>query len=231
MFDAVFEHVVGGACGALVSFLFFVLAWWRFRQGESDEVVVHAHYFKETKEGPCMMVRTVLPPEHLSAVWTSPVGQKIIGKMISIAKKAGTSVVSPADERQFGLILNCLNFLAGSCSLSPHKREMWVMALTWEPSRLVKQRCLRVLLIKKVDLEKYFGGAGRTEIVLVERPFYGFRLLALQEMGRLWMNKGVGADDMKNLFPLLEISLGLHPEEEEALLAGPVAPFIPGGAK
>jgi len=82
----------------------------------------------------------------------------------------------------FEIVNDIVNSVAGSLASSPFPRDQWLMALTCEDRRVVRKCCIRVLLVRRADLERLESWEWCRTHILVEAWYHYWRIVTLHQI-------------------------------------------------
>jgi hypothetical protein len=119
--------------------------------------------------------------------------------------------------------------VAGSLAASSFPRDQWLLAITCEDRKVVRKCCIRVLLVRRSDLERLVSWEWCQAHILVEEWYHYWRIVTLHQIALSFQaeeahRKQARAEDIReNLLPLVDrqahhprirrLSLGINVEE------------------
>ena len=122
-----------------------------------------------------------------------------------------------------------VNSVAGSLASSPFPRETWLLAVTCEDRKVVRKCCIRVLLVRRDDLDRLASWDWCRDHVLVEEWYHFWRIVTLHQIAVRYQQEQArqeqarGQDIRQNLLPLVDsqahhprvraLSLGINTQE------------------
>jgi len=137
----------------------------------------------------------------------------------------------------YEIVNDFVNSVSGGLASAPFRREPWALAVTCEDRKVVRKCCIRVLLIRRDDLQRLASWDWCREHVLVEEWYHFWRIVTLHQIALRFQEEQerqsqARAQDIKeNLLPLVDsqahhprvrpLSLGIN--VEEPIIKPPVA--------
>ena len=80
-----------------------------------------------------------------------------------------------------GLTNQIVNSVAGSLASSPFPREPWLLAVTCEDRKVVRKCCIRVLLVRREDLDRLASWDWCRDHILVDVWYHFWRIVTLHQ--------------------------------------------------
>ncbi len=243
---AILEDVLGKIgtilVGVAVAWVVFFSQLRKFWLGDSDDLLVQAHYLLPRGEKYLLAFRTVVPPTTVKRLFDNDAAQRLIRRL---AKE--TTIDQPILQSDghlgFEIVNDILNYISGHLAVSPLPRSEWLMVTTCEDRRVAKKKCVRVFLIKPDDLSRFRDARFMQEKVAVESPWHFFRVVALHRIANdpEWvesMNSNQVSKSTREQFlieprakhpRIRQVSLGLP--ETESSTKEPIEPNWPEATK
>ena len=168
-----------------------------------------------------LLLRTLLE-ENASNVWLNEYG---VSRVLSAARlttreKQFLSITQQHDRDLVMIaVLNVLSerfseaFVARAVGIST-KTDAFLYGLTWERYGEMKTQKLRVIVIKRSDLESMFEARSRTDEIGVVEESHRPRLMTLRRMYELWTSSSQTDRDM-----IREVELGMPTYAEHPYVA------------
>jgi hypothetical protein len=221
----------------VIGWLVLYRQWRQLTQGKSDQVIFSANLFTplETQNPPpadggryLLQLRTVLAPKTVDQLLDNVALRRL---MRNLAEQA--TLVDPLLATEgtagFEIVNDIVNCVSGSLASSPYRRDQWLMAVTCEDRRVVRKCCIRVLLVRRADLERLASWEWCRGHVMVEAWYHYWRIVTLHQIALHFreeearQEQGSAQDIKANLLPLVDrqahhpririLSLGLNVEE------------------
>ena len=82
----------------------------------------------------------------------------------------------------FEIVNDVVNSVAGSLASSPFPREPWLLAITCEDRKVVRKCCIRVLLVRRDDLDRLASWDWCRDHILVEEWYHFWRIVTLHQI-------------------------------------------------
>jgi hypothetical protein len=234
------HKLVEGLFQAVVVLLlgwFVVFRHWRqLAQGRSDQVVFSANLLTPIVDRPPpgepekyqLQLRTVLPPKTVDQLLDNLALRQLIRRLAEAATLTDP-VLATDGTAGFEIVTDVVNNVSGTLASSAFPREHWLVAVTCEDRRLVRKRCIRVLLVRRVDIEKLASWDWCCNHILVEEWYHFWRIVTLHQIALRFrdeqsnQDRARAQDITKGLLPLVDaqafhpriraVSLGINTNE------------------
>ena len=232
-----FEGLIQAATVVLIGWLVLYRQWRQLIQGKSDQVIFSANLFSPlghdhqgSRSGDLyvLQLRTVLPPRTVDQLLDNVALRRALRSLAEQATLADP-ILATEGTAGFEIVNDIVNSVSGSLASSPFPREPWLMAITCEDRRVVRKCCIRVLLVRRIDLERLTDWAWCREHILVESWYHYWRIVTLHQIAvrfaeeQAHQAQGNASDIQGNLLPLVDqqahhprirlLSLGLNVAE------------------
>jgi hypothetical protein len=211
--------------------------WRQINQGKSDQIVFSANLFTRldpTAEHSAnngrylLQIRTVLPPKTINELLDNTALRRQIRHLAEQATITDP-ILATEGTAGFEIVNHIVNCVSGHLAISSFRRDQWLMAVTCEDRRVVRKCCIRVLLVRRADLEQMVSWDWCRDHVLVEAWYHYWRVVTLHQIARRFQEEqatqreGTATDIQGHLLPLVDrqahhpririLSLGLNAEE------------------
>jgi hypothetical protein len=222
--EKLFEGLFQALAVVVIGWLVLYRQWRQLTQGKSDQVVFSANlltplgehdHSSADSERYLLQFRTVLAPKTIDQFLDNVALRRL---MRSLAEKA--TVVDPilATEGTAGyeIVNDIVNSVSGSLASSAFRREQWLLAVTCEDRRVVRKCCIRVLLIRRGDLERMASWEWCRGHVWVEEWYHYWRIVTLHQIALRFheeqqrQKQSRDRNIRENLMPLVD-SQAQHP--------------------
>jgi hypothetical protein len=182
---AILEDVLGKIgtilVGVAVAWVVFFSQLRRFWVGDSDDLLVQAHYLLPRGEKYLLVFRTVVSPTTVKKLFDNDAAQRLIRRLAK-ATTIDQPILQSDGHLGFEIVNDILNHISGHLAVSPLPRSEWLMVTTCEDRRVAKKKCIRVFLIRPEDLTRFRDERFMQEKVTVESPWHFFRIVALHRI-------------------------------------------------
>lgn len=222
--EKLFEGLLQAIAVVVIGWLVVYRQWRQLTQGRSDQVVFSANLLTPVDgdgDNPAaggryvLQLRTVLPPRTIDQLLDNVALRRV---MRGLAEQATITepVLATEGTAGFEIVNDVVNNVAGSLASSPFPREPWLLAITCEDRKVVRKCCIRVLLVRRADLERLASWDWCRDHILVEEWYHLWRVVTLHQIARRYqgeqaaLEQGRGADIQANLLPLVD-SQAHHP--------------------
>ena len=128
-----------------------------------------------------LQLRTVLAPKTVDQLLDNVALRRL---MRSLAEQATLvdPILATEGTAGFEIVNDIVNSVSGSLASSPFRRDQWLLAVTCEDRRVVRKCCIRVLLVRRGDLERMTSWEWCREHVLVEEWYHYWRIVTLHQI-------------------------------------------------
>ena len=92
----------------------------------------------------------------------------------------------------FEIVNDIVNSVSGGLASSPFPRDQWLMAVTCEDRKVVRKCCIRVLLVRRADLERMASWDWCREHILVEVWYHFWRIVTLHQIALRFQEEQAG---------------------------------------
>jgi len=239
------EGALQAVAVVVIGWLVLYRQWRQLTQGRSDQVVFSANLLTPLG-GPAagsagderyvLQLRTVLPSRTIDQLLDNVALRRL---MRSLAES--TSVVDPilatTGTAGYEIVNDVVNCVAGGLASAPFPRDNWLLALTCEDRKVVRKCCIRVLLVRRTDLERLVSWEWCREHIMVESWYHYWRVVTLHQIALRFQDEqkhrseSRAQDISENLLPLVDsqahhpriraLSLGIN--VDEPVIRPPVA--------
>ena len=238
--------------GLLQAVVVVVLGWlvlyrqWRqLTQGRSDQVIFSANLLTPIEPAAAgspggdryvLQLRTVLPPRTVDQLLDNVALRRLTRRLAEQASLADP-ILATSGTVGFEIVNDFVNCVSGSLASAPFRREPWALAVTCEDRKVVRKCCIRVLLIRRDDLQRLASWDWCRDHLLVESWYHFWRIVTLHQIALRFheeqeRQKEMRARDIQqNLLPLVDsqahhprvrpLSLGIN--VDEPIIKTPVA--------
>lgn len=237
--EKLFEGLLQAIAVVVVGWLVLYRQWRQLTQGRSDQVVFSANLLTPIG-GPSeandsagagrylLQLRTVLPSRTIDQLLDNVALRRA---MRGLAEQATLvdPVLATEGTAGFEIVNDVVNSVAGGLASSPFPRETWLLAVTCEDRKVVRKCCIRVLLVRRDDLDRVASWDWCRDHVLVEEWYHFWRIVTLHQIAVRYQKEqaaqeqGRGQDIRQNLLPLVDsqahhprvraLSLGINGQE------------------
>jgi hypothetical protein len=231
------DGLVQGLMVVVVGWVVLYRQWRRLTQGKSDEVIFSANLL--TPVGPSqvtplegeqyvLQIRTVLPSKTVDGLLDNVALRRLTRQLAEQASLADP-ILATEETAGFEILNNVVNCVAGSLAASPYPREAWLLVVTCEDRKVVRKCCIRVLLLRRSDIEHLASWEWCRDHILVEEWYHYWRIVTLHQIALRFQEeherreRGRAQDIRENLLPLVDrqahhprirtLSLGINVDE------------------
>jgi hypothetical protein len=233
LLDGLFQAVTVVVIGWLVLYR----QWRQLTHGKSDQVIFSANLFTRLdaqmqpatdEEQYVLQLRTVLAPKTIDQLLDNGALRRLMRNLAETAT-VEDPILATEGTAGFEIVNDIVNNVSGSLASSPFRRDQWLMAVTCEDRRVVRKCCIRVLLVRRADLERMASWEWCRGHILVESWYHYWRIVTLHQLALRFgeeqarAEKGSASDIMANLLPMVDrqahhrririLSLGLNVDE------------------
>jgi hypothetical protein len=253
LIQKLFEGLYHALAVLLIGWLVFYRQWRQLIQGRSDQVVFSANLLTPLPESApgsggggryVLQLRSVLAPRTIDQ-FLDNVALRRLARSLAETATLVDPILATEGTTGFEIVNDVVNSVAGGLASAPFRREPWLLALTCEDRRVVRKCCIRVLLVRRSDLERMASWDWCRDQVLVESWYHYWRIVTLHQIAVRFQEEQAReaasrAEDIReNLLPLVDrqahhprvraLSLGIN--VDEPIIKTPVAPdwnrFLP----
>jgi hypothetical protein len=237
--EKLLEGLLQAIAVVVIGWLVVYRQWRQLTQGRSDQVVFSANLLTPLDQpgasnGPPgegryqLQLRTVLPPRTIDQLLDNVALRRQMRRLAEQTALADP-ILATEGTGGFEIVNDVVNGVAGSLASSPFPRETWLLAVTCEDRKVVRKCCIRVLLIRRDDLDRLASWDWCREHILVEEWYHYWRIVTLHQIAvryqqeRATKEQGRGQDIRQNLLPLVDpqahhprvraLSLGINAQE------------------
>ena len=231
------EGVLQAIAVVIIGWLVLYRQWRQLIQGKSDQVIFSANLFTPLDshnqpsaggERYLLQLRTVLPPKTVDQLLDNVALRKLTRQLAEQATLADP-ILATEGTAGFEIVNDIVNCVSGSLASAPFQRDQWLMAVTCEDRRVVRKCCVRVLIVRRVDLERMASWEWCRGHIMVEAWYHFWRIVTLHQIAlrfqeeQIRQGEGSTRDIQGNLLPLVDrqahhpririLSLGLNVDE------------------
>jgi hypothetical protein len=240
--EKVLEGIFQAVAVVVIGWLVLYRQWRQLTQGRSDQVVFSANLLTPIGEPAGgaeryqLQLRTVLPPRTVDQILDNVALRRVIRNLAEQASLTDP-ILATEGTAGFEIVNDIVNSVAGSLASASFRRDQWLLAVTCEDRKVVRKCCIRVLLIRRDDLERLASWDWCREHILVEEWYHFWRIVTLHQIALRYREeqerqKAARAADIKeNLLPLVDrqahhprvraLSLGIS--IDEPIIKPPIA--------
>jgi hypothetical protein len=237
LFGKLLEGILQAIAVVVIGWLVLYRQWRQLIQGRSDQIIFSANLFTalDPHDQPApagerylLQLRTVLPPKTVDQLLDNVALRKLTRHLAEEATLTNP-ILATEGTAGFEIVNDIVNCVSGSLASAPFRRDQWLMAVTCEDRRVVRKCCIRVLLVRRVDLERMVSWDWCRGHVRVEAWYHFWRIVTLHQIALRFQEeqasqgKGNAKDSEADLLPLVDrqahhpririLSLGLNVEE------------------
>jgi hypothetical protein len=235
--EKLLEGLLQALAVVVIGWLVLYRQWRQITQGRSDQVVFSANVLTPIGEpsavgngdNRCVLqLRTVLPPRTIDQLLENVALRRMTRHLAEQASLADP-ILATEGTAGFEIVNDVVNSVAGSLASAPFRRDQWLLAVTCEDRKVVRKCCIRVLLIRRSDLERLASWDWCREHVLVEEWYHYWRIVTLHQIALRFQEEqdrqrpARAQDIQQNLLPLVDrqahhprvraLSLGINIDE------------------
>jgi hypothetical protein len=235
--EKLFEGLLQALAVVVIGWLVLYRQWRQLTQGRSDQVVFSANLLTPLGEPDppsahgeqyLLQLRTVMSPKTVDQFLDNVALRRLTR---SLAEKATLvdPILATEGTAGFEIVNDVVNSVSGSLACSPFRRDPWLLAITCEDRRVVRKCCIRVLLVRRGDLERLASWEWCRGHVLVEEWYHYWRIVTLHQIAHRFQEEQQRQKQSRdrnireNLLPLVDsqaqhprvraLSLGINVEE------------------
>jgi hypothetical protein len=233
------EGLLQAIAVVLIGWLVVYRQWRQLTQGRSDQVVFSANLLTpidraSKSEGPAadgrylLQLRTVLAPRTIDQILDNVALRREMRRLAEQATLVDP-ILATEGTAGFEIVNDVVNNMSGSLASSPFPRDPWLLAVTCEDRKVVRKCCIRVLLVRRDDLDRLASWDWCRDHILVEEWYHFWRIVTLHQIALRYrqeqarQEQGRGQDIQQNLLPLVDsqahhprvraLSLGINAQE------------------
>lgn len=211
--------------GIVLTWLVFFRHLWKFRLGDSDDVLIQAHYLVPKDDKLVLVFRTIAPPTTIKKLYDNSAAQRLV-RQLADDTALDDPILKTEGHLGFEVVNDVVNYVAGFLSLASYPTQEWLLTVTCEDRKVARKKCVRVFLIRQGDLERFMDWEWCRSTLLTEAPWHFFRILALHKIAAVFRQENAtqptskGADREKLLVEprakhprIRRLSLSIKPNE------------------
>jgi hypothetical protein len=231
------EGLLQAVAVVVIGWVVLYRQWRQITQGRSDQVVFSANlltpsgqHANSSTEGEqfVLQIRTVLPPQTVDELLDNVALRRMTRHLAEQASLVNP-VLATQETAGFEILNDIINHVAGSLAASPYQRHPWLLAATCEDRKVVRKCCIRVLLVRRADIERLASWEWCREHIMVEEWYHYWRIITLHQIAlrfreeQALQEQGRVQDIQANLLPLVDrqahhsrirvLSLGINLDE------------------
>jgi hypothetical protein len=235
--EKLFEGLLQALAVVVIGWLVFYRQWRLLLQGRSDQIVFSANILTPLGEPAAgsaagdrylLQLRTVLPPKTVDQLLDNVAMRRLTRRLAEQASLVDP-ILATEGTAGFEIVNDIVNSVSGSLAAAPFRRDQWLLAVTCEDQKVVRKCCIRVLLVRRSDLERMASWDWCREHVLVEEWYHLWRIVTLHQFALRFeeeqerQKQARALDIQENLMPLVNrqahhprirvLSLGINVDE------------------
>jgi hypothetical protein len=237
LIQKLFEGLFQAVAVVVIGWLVLYRQWRQLTQGKSDQVLFSANILTplgEPGHPPAdgtrylLQLRTVMAPKTIDQFLDNVALRRLTR---SLAEKATLvdPILATEGTTGFEIVNDVVNSVSGSLASSPFRRDQWLLAVTCEDRRVVRKCCIRVLLVRRTDLDRLVSWEWCRGQILVEEWYHYWRIVTLHQIALRFQEEQERQKQSReqnireNLLPLVDsqaqhprvriLSLGINFEE------------------
>jgi hypothetical protein len=235
--EKLFEGLLQAVAVVVIGWLVLYRQWRQLTQGKSDQVVFSANLLtpllqpnhpSAEHERFLLQLRTIMAPRTIDQ-FLDNVALRRLTRSLAEQATLVDPILATEGTAGFEIVNDVVNSVSGSLASSPFRRDQWLLAITCEDRRVVRKCCIRVLLIRRSDLERMASWEWCRQQVLVEEWYHYWRIVTLHQIALRFrdeqqhQNQSREQNIRDNLLPLVDsqaqhprvriLSLGINVEE------------------
>ena len=226
--EKLFEGLLQAIAVVVIGWLVVYRQWRQITQGRSDQVIFSANLLTplggaaDGDERYLLQLRTVLPPRTVDQLLDNVALRRQMRRLAEQATLADP-VLATEGTAGFEMVNDVTNSVAGELASSPFPREPWLLAITCEDRKVVRKCCIRVLLVRRDDIDRLASWEWCRDHILVEEWYHFWRIVTLHQIADRYRREqegreqARGQDIRQNLLPLVD-SQAHHPRVRELSL-------------
>jgi hypothetical protein len=235
------EKLLGGLLQAVavvvIGWLVLYRQWRQITQGRSDQVVFSANLLTSLgkpqgslaeEDRYVLQIRTILPPQTVDTLLDNVALRRLTRRLAEQATLVDP-ILATHETAGFEILNDIVNCVAGNLASSAYRRDQWLLAVTCEDRKVVRKCCIRVLLIRRSDIEHLASWEWCRGHIVVEEWYHYWRIVTLHQIALRFIEeqarqeRGRAQDIQENLLPLVDrqahhpririLSLGINLDE------------------
>ncbi len=233
------EGLLQAIAVVVIGWLVLYRQWRQLMQGRSDQVIFSANLLTpidgaSTSTAPpdggryLLQLRTVLPTRTIDQLLDNAALRRVMRGLAEQATLADP-ILATEGTAGFEIVNDVVNNVSGSLASSPFPREPWLLAVTCEDRKVVRKCCIRVLLVRRDDLDRLASWDWCRDHIMVESWYHYWRIVTLHQVAARYREEQAqqeqarGRDIQQNLMPLVDsqahhprvraLSLGINTQE------------------
>lgn len=235
--EKVFEGLLQAVGVVVIGWLVLYRQWRQLTQGKSDQIVFSANLFSPVGEPDhrsadgeryLLQLRSVLAPKTIDQ-FVDNVALRRLTRGLAEKATLVDPILATEGTAGFEIVNDIVNSVSGSLASSPFRRDQWLLAVTCEDRRVVRRCCIRVLLVRRIDLDRLASWEWCCRHVLVEEWYHYWRIVTLHQIALRFQEEQQRQSQSRdrnirdNLLPLVDsqaqhprvriLSLGINVEE------------------
>ena len=239
------EGLLQALAVVVIGWLVLYRQWRQLTQGRSDQIVFSANLLTPINEPgsgspgderDLLQLRTVLPPRTIDQLLDN-VALRRLARSLAESTSVADPILATEGTAGFEIVNDIVNSVAGSLASAPFPRDQWLLVVTCEDRKVVRKCCIRVLLVRRTDLERLISWDWCRERIAVEEWYHYWRIVTLHQIALRFqeeqsrLKQARSQDVSENLLPLVDsqahhpriraLSLGIN--TEEPVIKTPVA--------
>jgi hypothetical protein len=238
------EGLIQAVAVVVIGWLVLYRQWRRLVQGKSDQVVFSANLLTPLRNPDgnlagnqryVLQIRTVLPSKTIDELLDNVAVRRLTRRLAEHAS-IEDPILATRETAGFEIINDVVNYVAGGLAASPYHRESWLLAVTCEDRKVVRKCCIRVLLVRRSDIEHLASWEWCRTNLVVEEWYHYWRIVTLHQIALRYQGEQANrecdraGDIAENRLPLVDqqahhprirtLSLGIN--VDEAIIKPPV---------
>jgi hypothetical protein len=182
------EGLLQAAAVLVIGWFVLYRQWRQLTQGRSDQIVFSANILTPLKgttagstgggERYVLQLRTVLAPRTIDQVLDN-VALRRLTRSLAESTSVSDPILATEGTAGFEIVNDIVNSVAGGLASAAFRRDQWLLAVTCEDRKVVRKCCIRVLLVRRVDLERLASWDWCRDCVAVESWYHYWRIVTL----------------------------------------------------
>jgi hypothetical protein len=219
-----FEGLLQALTVVVIGWLVLYRQWRQLTQGKSDQIVFSANLLTPLGEHDhpsadgeryLLQLRTVMASKTIDQ-FVDNVALRRLTRRLAEKATLVDPILATEGTAGFEIVNDIVNSVSGSLASSPFRRDQWLLAVTCEDRRVVRRCCIRVLLVRRSDLERLASWEWCRGHILVEEWYHYWRIVTLHQIALRFQEEqqrqkqSRDQNIRKNLLPLVD-SQAQHP--------------------